>query len=102
MGDLEVSRKISHSSSHVIPIVSIGLASNDGWGSMRIYDVHSHRFAETLVSHVPELNLIWSELIDAIEGISDAALVAEFVGEGTEGELKHWSDGRPVGVRHEP
>lgn len=64
---------------------------------MRIYDIHSHRFAETLVSHVPELNLIWSELIDAIEGISDEALVAEFVGEGTEGELKHWSDGRPVG-----
>ena len=61
--------------------------------------MHSHRFAHTLVQHVPELNTLWTELISTIEGVSDDDIKGAFTSPNeTVSEYRFWSDDRPVGT----
>lgn len=66
---------------------------------MKITGMHSHRFAHTLVQHVPELSELWTDLLSTIEGISDDDIVKAFTAPNeTVSDYRFWTDGRAVGT----
>ena len=51
-----------------------------GFGELMKFEVHSHRFGLENVQQNPTLSTMWSEVVSALEAISENDLINEFLG----------------------